>query len=63
MISCEIDWLWGFKMRRSRDGCCQRERERDLKFQKAYEVTQAMELAAKNAQQLSASASVDRYQA
>ena len=59
MISCEIDWLWGFKMRRSRDGCCQR----DLKFQKAYEVTQAMELAAKNAQQLSASASVDRYQA
>ena len=33
--------------------------ERDLKFQKACEVAQAMEWAAKNAEQLSASASVD----
>ena len=33
--------------------------DRDLKFQKAYEVAPAMELAAKNAEQLSARASVD----
>ena len=33
--------------------------ERDLKFQKAYEVAQAMEFAAKNAEQLSASANGD----
>ena len=41
-------------MRGFRDGCCQKEI-----CQKAYEVAQAMELAAKTAEQLSASASVD----